>query len=95
MKDTTLQIKHRWINHCYQADKDYGERLAKVLEIDINDVNLELSKRDSRQANYKANNAHKELDKPSKDLSMKEWEEIKTDYDPKKFIKPEDDPYLL
>lgn len=95
MKDTTLQIKHRWINHCYQADKDYGERLAKVLEIDINDVALELSKRDSRQANYKANNAHKELDKPSKDLSMKEWEEIKTDYDPKKFIKPEDDPYLL
>lgn len=95
MKDTTLQIKHRWINHCYQADKDYGERLAKVLEIDINDVDLELSKRDSRQANYKANNAHKELDKPSKDLSMKEWEEIKTDYDPKKFIKPEDDPYLL
>lgn len=95
MKDTTIQIKHRWINHCYQADKDYGERLAKVLEIDINDVDLELSKRDSRQANYKANNAHKELDKPSKDLSMKEWEEIKTDYDPKKFIKPEDDPYLL
>lgn len=95
MKDTTLQIKHRWINHCYQADKDYGERLAKVLEIDINDVDLELSKRDSRQANYKANNAHKELDKPGKDLSMKEWEEIKTDYDPKKFIKPEDDPYLL
>ena len=95
MKDTTLQIKHRWINHCYQADKDYGERLAKILEIDINDVDLELSKRDSRQANYKANNAHKELDKPSKDLSMKEWEEIKTDYDPKKFIKPEDDPYLL
>lgn len=95
MKDTTLQIKHRWINHCYQADKDYGERLAKVLEIDINDVDLELSKRDSRQANYKANNAHKELDKPSKDLSMKEWKEIKTDYDPKKFIKPEDDPYLL
>lgn len=95
MKDTTLQIKHRWINHCYQADKDYGERLAKVLEIDINDVDLELSKRDSRQANYKSNNAHKELDKPSKDLSMKEWEEIKTDYDPKKFIKPEDDPYLL
>lgn len=44
MKDTTLQIKHRWINHCYQADKDYGERLAKVLEIDINDVDLELSK---------------------------------------------------
>lgn len=95
MKDTTLQIKHRWINHCYQADKDYGERLAKVLEIDINDVDLELSKRDSRQANYKANNAHKELDKPSKDLSMKEWKEIKTDYDPKKMIKPEDDPYLL
>lgn len=95
MKDTTLQIKHRWINHCYQADKDYGKRLAKALEIDINDADLELNKRDSRKANYKANNAHKELDKPSKDLSLKDWKEIKTDYDPKKFIAPEDDNYLL
>ena len=95
MKDTTLQIKHRWISHCYRADKDYGERLAEALGIDIKDVVIENSKRDSREKNYKANNAHPELDKPTEDLSMKDWKEIKTDYDPKKFVDPMDDPYVL
>lgn len=94
MEDTTLQIKHRWISHCYCADEDYGKRLADVLEINIEDVDLSL-KRDSREANYEANNAHPELDQPTENLKMKEWEEIKTDYDPKSFIKPEDDPFLL
>lgn len=95
MKDTTLQIKHRWISHCYKADEDYAKRLANSLNIDINDVDLDLPERNSREANYKANNAHPELDKPTEDLSMKEWEEIKTDYDPKSFVDPMDDPYVL
>ncbi len=94
MEDTTLQIKHRWISHCYKADEDYGKRLAKVLGIDIKDVDLEM-KRDSREANYKANNAHPELDKPTENLKMKDWEEIKTDYDPKSFIDPMEDPFVL
>ena len=95
MKDTTLQIKHRWIGHCYKADEDYGKRLAKVLEIDIDDVDLDLPQRDSRENNYKANNAHPELDKVTEDLSMREWKEIKTDYDPKSFVDPMEDPYVL
>ncbi|MDO4663174.1 MAG: catalase [Tissierellia bacterium] len=95
MKDTTFQIKHRWIAHCYQADDDYGKRLAKSLNINIDDVDLDLPERNSRENNYKANNAHPELDKPTEDLSMKEWKEIKTDYDPKSFIDPMDDPYVL
>ena len=95
MKDTTLQIKHRWIGHCYKADEDYGKRLAKALDINIDDVDLDLPERNSREANYKANNAHPELDKPTEDLSKKEWDEIKTDYDPKKFIDPMDDPFVL
>lgn len=95
MKDTTLQIKHRWIGHCYKADEDYGKRLAKALDINIDEVDLDLPERNSREANYKANNAHPELDKPTEDLSMKDWDEIKTDYDPKKFIDPMDDPFVL
>ncbi|WP_407654224.1 catalase [Anaerococcus porci] len=95
MGDSTYQIKHRWIDLCYQADEDYGKRLAKALEIDINDVDLNLPKRDSEEGNFKANNAHPELNKPSRNLSEKDWKEIKTDYDPTKFIDPEDDPYLL
>lgn len=96
MGDSTLQIKHRYINHCYQADPEYGKGVAKALEIDINDVDLEdKSTRDSRQANHAANNKHPELNKPSKDMSKVEWKEIKTDYDPKKFIDAEDDPYFL
>ncbi len=95
MGDSTLQIKHRHINNCYQADPEYGKGVAKALGINIEDVDLNLPARDSREGNYRANNAHPELDIPSEDMSKKEWEEIKTDYDPKSFIEPEDDPFLL
>lgn len=95
MADSTLQIKHRHINNCYQADPEYGKGVAKALNIDINDVDTELYKRDSRQANYDANNKHPDLNVPSEDRSMVDWEEIKTDYDPKSFIDPMDDPQVL
>ncbi|MDO5017917.1 MAG: catalase [Lagierella massiliensis] len=96
MGDSTLQIKHRHIANCYMADEDYGRRLAKALNINIDDVDLETAKmRDSREGNYKANNLHPELDVPSENLGMKDWEEISTDYDPEKFIDPMDDPYVL
>lgn len=95
MGDSTLQIKHRHINNCYQADPEYGKGVAKALGIDIDDVDLNLPERTSREGNYAANNAHPELDVPSEDMSKKEWEEIKTDYDPKLFIDPMDDPFLL
>lgn len=39
----TDNIKYRHVAHCYLADKDYGERLAKSLELDLGKV-IELSK---------------------------------------------------
>ena len=96
MEDSTLQIKHRHIANCYKADEDYGKRLAEALNINIHDVDLETANmRDSREGNYKANNLHPELDVESENMAMKDWEEIKTDYDPKSFIDPMDDPYLI
>lgn len=96
MGDSTLQIKHRYINSCYQADPEYGKGVAEALRIDIGDVDLNLPIRDSYDANYKANNMHPELDLKSEDISkIPDQEEIKTDYDPTNFIEPEDDPYLL
>ena len=95
MGDSTLQIKHRWIDHCYRADPNYGLGVAKALAINIADVDLNLPARTSAQANFEANNAHPELNVPSEDRSKAAWSEIKTDYDPKSFIDPMDDPYLL
>lgn len=40
MADSTLQIKHRHIRHCYQADPKYGEMVAEALGIDIKSVDL-------------------------------------------------------
>lgn len=55
MGDATLQIKHRHINNCYQADPRYGEGIAEALGIDIKDVDLTPTPRDSDQANREAN----------------------------------------
>ena len=95
MGDSTLQFKHRYINSCYQADPEYGKGVAKAMEINIDDVDLNLPERTSREANKEANNKHPDLNVPSKDMSKVEWEEIKTDYDPKSLIDPMDDPYFL
>ena len=51
MGDSTLQIKHRHINNCYQADPDYGKGVAEALQIDIKDVDLNLPTRDSHDGN--------------------------------------------
>ncbi|PKK39451.1 Catalase [Clostridiaceae bacterium JG1575] len=95
MGDSTLQIKHRWINLCHQADPHYGEGVAHALGIHLSEVDLTLAPRTSHEGNWRANNAHPELNVPSEDLSKKDWPEIKTDYDPKSFIDPLDDPFLL
>ncbi|MDO5022274.1 MAG: catalase [Eubacteriales bacterium] len=94
MGDSTLQIKHRHIANCYLADPNYGKMVAEALEIDINDVDLELPLRNSREGNRAANNAHPELDQPTEKKGGM-LPEIKTDYDPKSFIDWENDPYLL
>ncbi|MDL2280295.1 catalase [Selenomonadales bacterium OttesenSCG-928-I06] len=36
--DTTENIKYRHAAHCYMADKDYGERIAKALNLNLNKV---------------------------------------------------------
>jgi catalase len=92
---STLQIKHRHICNCYLADPEYGKGVAKALNINIDDVDLDLPARTSREGNFAANNAHPELDVISEDRSKAHWEEIKTDYDPMSFIDPLKDPYLL
>lgn len=95
MADSTLQIKHRWIDLCYKADPEYGKGVANALNIDISAVDLDLPVRNSKENNWKANNAHPELNVPSENMALKNWAEIRTDYDPTKFIDPMDDPFLL
>jgi catalase len=91
MGDSTLQIKHRHIYNCYQADPVYGEGVAKALEIDISTVDLNLPARTSRKANYEANNKHPELNQPT--MKKDSCREIDTNGDP--CIEPENDPWLL
>lgn len=91
MGDSTLQIKHRHIYNCYQADPGYGEGVAKALEIDISTVDLNLPARTSRKANYEANNKHPELNQPT--MKKDSCREIDTNGDP--CIEPENDPWLL
>lgn len=91
MGDSTLQIKHRHIYNCYQADPAYGKGLAKALEIDISSVDLNLPARSSRKANYEANNKHPELNQPT--MKKDSCREIDTNGDP--CIEPENDPWLL
>lgn len=91
MGDSTLQIKHRHIYNCYQADPRYGEGVAKALEIDISTVDLNLPERTSRKANNEANNKHPELNQPT--MKKDSCREIDTNGDP--CIEPENDPWLL
>ncbi|MFA6618289.1 MAG: catalase [Candidatus Neomarinimicrobiota bacterium] len=91
MGDSTLQIKHRHIYHCYQADPEYGKGIAKALHISIDDVDLKLPKRDSHENQIKANNMHPELNTPTKPIDSG----IEIDTNTKSYIKPEEDPWLL
>lgn len=43
MGDSTLQIKHRHIVNCYQADENYGKGVAAALGINIGDVDLRVT----------------------------------------------------
>lgn len=55
MGDSTMQIKHRHISNTYQADPEYGAGVAKALGVDLDDVDLTPTPRDSREANDQAN----------------------------------------
>lgn len=91
MGDSTLQIKHRHIYHCYMADPDYGKGVAEAMNIDIEDVDLDLPKRDSHKNQEKANNMHPDLNEPTEPQDP--GREIDTNGDD--YIEPEDDPWLL
>ena len=91
MGDSTLQIKHRHIYHCYQADPEYGKGVAKAMNIDIEDVDLDLPKRDSRENQYKANNMHPELNTPTKPVDPG----VEIDTNGEDYIEPQEDPWLL
>ncbi len=91
MGDSTLQIKHRHIFRCYQADPAYGKGVADALGINLDTVDLSLDPGTSRQKWREANNAHPELNQPTKPVdSGREIDTNGPDY-----INPEDDPWLL
>ena len=92
MGDATLQIKHRYIYHCYQADPAYGKGLADALGIDIKTVDLRLAESTSLANNNAANNAHPELNHPTKPVDS--MREINTNSG-HLYINPEEDPWLL
>lgn len=66
MGDATLQIKHRHIRHCYQADPAYGEGVAKALGIDIQTVDLKPAESKNREEWLKDNARDAKLNEPTK-----------------------------
>ena len=91
MGDSTLQIKHRHIYHCFKADPEYGDGVANAMNISIDDVDLHLPKRDSHKNQLLANNSHPELNLPTDPVDP--GREIDTNTNA--YIEPEDDPWLL
>jgi catalase len=94
LKDCTLQIKHRHINNCYQADPGYGEGVAKACGINIEDVDTNLPPRTSQAGNEEANRKHPELNEVH--VVMPPMEEIDTNVDdPTVYTDPMQDPFVL
>jgi len=91
MGDSTLQIKHRHIYHCYLADPEYGKGVAAAMNISMDDVDLDLPKRNSRENQLKANNMHPELNVPTKPVDPG----MEIDTNTHDYIAPEEDPWLL
>jgi len=101
MGDSTMQIKHRHIRHCYQADPKYGEMVAEALGIDISTVDTSSNGETSRE-DWQAERARdKELDHPTKPAEPKSAEDLPPEgrdtnvADPTTLTPWEDDPYLL
>lgn len=102
MGDATEQIKHRHINHCYHADKEYGEMLAEALAIDIKDVDLSDSPSDSREQWEKENaRGFENLNnttvpmEPASAIDLPPEGRITNTEDPTEFTPWENDPQLL
>ena len=91
MGDSTLQVKHRHIYHCYQADPEYGKGVAEAMNISMDDVDLNLPKRNSHENQIKANNMHPELNTPTDPVDPG----VEIDTNTKQYIEPKEDPWLL
>lgn len=101
MQDSTLQIKHRHIRHCYQADPKYGQLVAEALGINIEGVDLSYNGSDSYQAwrDEMAKDADKNFPtEPVDPASAKDLPEEGRDTnvtDQSEVINWKTDPYLL
>lgn len=102
MGDSTLQIKHRHINNCYQADPNYGAGVAKALGIDLKDVDLTPTPRDSEQANDEANaRGYETLNVPTEPATPETAKDLGPEgrdtniEDPSYLADPMNDPFLL
>lgn len=101
MADSTLQIKHRWIRHCYQADPQYGEGVAKALNIDIKDVDLKPTPGDSKKQHEKDNMRDADLNKPTEPVDPESAKDLPPEgrdtnvEDPGILTDWKADPYLL
>ena len=90
--DSTTQIKHRHICHCYLADPDYGKGVADALKISLDAVDLNLPDAASNEKWHAANNAHPEYNQPTKPVDSAR--SIDTNEETG-CIEPENDPWLL
>lgn len=101
MADSTLQIKHRWIRHCYQADPEYGEGVAKALNINIKEVDLAPVTGDSKQQHAKDNIRDANLNKPTEPVNPESAKDLPPEgrdtnvKDPSSLTDWKADPYLL
>lgn len=101
MGDSTLQIKHRHIKNCYQADPEYGKMVAEAMDIDINSVDLTTNGMTNR-ADWEQENAKgAHLNEPTKAIKVPKSAEglppegRDTNVDPKTLVDWQTDPYLL
>ncbi len=101
MGDSTLQIKHRHIVHCYMADPEYGQGVAKALGINLDDVDLTPMKSDSYQSWRKDNERGGELNVPTEPACPETAKDLPPEgrntnvKDPASLYSWENDPHLI
>ncbi|WP_235925326.1 catalase [Streptococcus catagoni] len=101
MADSTLQIKYRHINHCYQADPEYGKGVAKALGLKLDDIDLTPMEHKTREENDRDNARNADLQEPTMPADPESARDLPAEgrdtnaADPKSLSSWEDDPYLL
>lgn len=98
--DSTLQIRHRHIRHCYMADPKYGEMVAAAMGIDLKDVDLEHVDYSSRDAWIEQRKRDADKDTPYSHMPESAMNLPPEGRDtnaknPKELVDWETDPYLL